>query len=503
MKKHKVWHPILFAVYSILFLFAHNVSEASFGDLPVPTLLVFSGIVLIWGLLWVLFRNWQFTGIIVTTIILAFFTYGHAYNIVLHEHIGSFDIGRHRHLFPVYALLFLIVSYLAFRSRESLGTLTKILNFTTGVLLVFVIAEISYFHIFSRPDTKYLTNSYETSPRDASSKNPDVYYIILDGYASNKTIVDYYETNNDDFEGYLKDKGFYISPGSVSNYVHTPVSLSSSMNMEYVNFLADKLGENSVDKTIPYEMIKNSKAMQFLKARGYSFVLIRSGWGPTDKNTAADVSIKCGSYNEYLKMMTHTTMLRIFEKWLIFLDRHRDNVRKMFSELKDINRIDGPKFVMVHFLVPHAPFIFGPNGEPRLPENLLLGSRIWLPRQGYIDQIAYINSQMKLAIDNILATSAQTPIIMIQADHGPASFDKWDDPTDEFLKERFGIINAILLSGVPEDSLRSVLTPVNNFRLVFNQAFNTNFEILEDKCWYSNLPTPYKFTDVTDRVLGN
>ena len=250
-------------------------------------------------------------------------------------------------------------------------------------------------------------------------------------------------------------------------------------------------------------MIMNSIAMQFLKSRGYSFVLIRSGWGPTDKNPAADVSIKCGSYNEYLKMMTHTTMLRIFEKWLIFLDRHRDNVRKMFAELKDVNRFDGPKFVMVHFLVPHAPFIFGPNGEPRMPENVLLGSRIWLPRQGYIDQIAYINSQMKAAIDNILATSEQTPIIILHADHGPASFDKWDDPTDEFLKERFGILNAILLPGVPDDSLSSSLSSVNNFRLVFNLAFRADFEILEDKCWYSNLPTPYMLSDVTDRVLGD
>ena len=41
------------------------------------------------------------------------------------------------------------------------------------------------------------------------------------------------------------------------------------------------------------------------------------------------------------------------------------------------------------------------------------------------------------------------------------------------------------------------MTPVNTFRVLFNDYFNTNFEILEDRVFFSNYEKPYNFIDVT------
>lgn len=42
--------------------------------------------------------------------------------------------------------------------------------------------------------------------------------------------------------------------------------------------------------------------------------------------------------------------------------------------------------------------------------------------------------------------------------------------------------------------------PVNTFRLIFNFYFGTDYELLDDRCYFSSYDYPYKFTDVTDEV---
>ena len=362
---------------------------------------------------------------------------------------------------------------------------------------------------------------------------------------------------------------------SFSNYVHTPVSLASSLNMEYVNFIADELGEYSIDLNLPYRMIRDSRVMRILKSYGYKFVLIRSGWGPTNRNNHADISIRTGTHNEFIKMIFHTSILVIIEKKLIILDWHRRAVRRMFTELANSREITGPKFVLTHITIPHAPFVFDAEGGAVVPRDVMMGQNIWLPREGYVEQLKYVNRRMREVIESILSvdgakrkhgqqvaratptlttgtkrehgqqvaratptltTGAKrehgqqvaratpklttgtkrehgqqvaratptlttiTPIIIIQGDHGPASLDEWKNPGDDFLIERMGILNAYLLPGAASGQLYDTISPVNSFRLVFNALFDTDFDLLPDRYYFSDLSTPYRLKDVTDTI---
>ena len=47
------------------------------------------------------------------------------------------------------------------------------------------------------------------------------------------------------------------------------------------------------------------------------------------------------------------------------------------------------------------------------------------------------------------------------------------------------------------------ITPVNSFRVILNHYFNENYELLEDKMYYSNSQTELNFTDVTKFLEEN
>ncbi len=55
-------------------------------------------------------------------------------------------------------------------------------------------------------------------------------------------------------------------------------------------------------------------------------------------------------------------------------------------------------------------------------------------------------------------------------------------------------------TGVPR-SVISWITPVNTFRIVFNEYFGADFELLEDRSFtYPDLDHVYDFYEITDRL---
>jgi hypothetical protein len=51
-----------------------------------------------------------------------------------------------------------------------------------------------------------------------------------------------------------------------------------------------------------------------------------------------------------------------------------------------------------------------------------------------------------------------------------------------------------------EQALYETITPVNTFRLIFDEYFNARLGFVEDKNYYSSSSHPYKFIDVTGQM---
>ena len=117
---------------------------------------------------------------------------------------------------------------------------------------------------------------------------PDIYYIIVDGYGRADLLQELYDYDNAEFIGYLEDRGFYVAAQSHSNYVQTTLSIASSMNFEYVNYLSEVVGDENRSREPLAELIQGSQIRAVLEAQGYQIVAFETGYEPT---TIADADI--------------------------------------------------------------------------------------------------------------------------------------------------------------------------------------------------------------------
>ncbi len=398
------------------------------------------------------------------------------------------------------------------RTKINLHNLISILNIIAVILVLFPLVNIGIYKFRTRDiqqDIVAVQQEEETVIVKNSDKLPDIYYIILDGYAGSDSLEEFYDYDNHEFIDFMTEKGFFIASKSRCNYPWTYLSLASTLNMEYVNFLSEDAGIESDDRTLPYDMITNNKVWKFLDSMGYQFVHFdSSGWGPTDRNRNADISIRVNRFNEFYISMIHTTMLKPFEKYII-TDSGIQKVLYSFSNLGRVNQIDGPKYIFAHIMTPHPPFFFGADGE-LIPEAEYRLDAYW-EKEKYLDQLIYVNSMIETLVEEILSGSKVPPIIIIQGDHGarstlgnprgdredPANIG-WLYPTAEMLRESTPILNAYYLPDAGSNLLYDSISPVNTFRLIFNIYFDKDYELLEDKCYYSPYWQPYDFYDVTE-----
>lgn len=112
----------------------------------------------------------------------------------------------------------------------------------------------------------------------------------------------------------------------------------------------------------------------------------------------------------------------------------------------------GPRFVFAHILLPHPPFVFGPEYESIPPKSFREGNyydgTIAEYIQGYRGQLAFLNVHLRTAISEILDESLTRPIIILQGDHGPGAFLNWDFMDKNCFRERMSILNAYYLPDV-------------------------------------------------------
>ena len=470
---------------------------------------------LFWSLLSFILKDKKKAALVVSFSLILFFSYGHFSS--LHGlwktiNIGDFVIGPHKVFLTIWGIIFLLGAYFSIRTHRNLNTFTSLLNVVAVSLVVMSFINVGVYTFRSGPIPWHnnITEAREagTPTVESLQKPPDIYYIILDSYPSSSTIAEAYNYNNHEFYDYLTEKGFLVASESHSNYALTFLSLASSLNMDYVNNLADITGVESRDRTIPYQMIKKSKVMKFLKSRGYKFIHFGSGWGATNQNRFADLDIRYGRFSEYSAALIQTTMAGPFV--LNFLQEdHAQKVLSVFSRLAELPTVGGPKFIFAHIVSPHPPYVFGINGEPVPQINFKMLGEVWEQKELYLNQLIFINKKVEMLVDELLSKSEVPPIIILQADHGtattfyPEGTDYWASPTRDMLRERLGIFNAYYLPQGGNRLLYDSITPVNTFRLIFNYYFGTNYESLGDQNYYSTYDLPYKLIDVTDQVRSD
>lgn len=521
MKRSIVVHPFLFAAFPIVFSLANNMDQLLVKVSLGPLLAVSALVLLCWLLLGLVVRSWVKAGLVISLFLLLFFSYEAFYYATRDYAVaaGLSRVSTRKALIAAWLILFAAGAYWLVRTRSDLRNLSNVANVISacavGISVVNVgVYEIRAGSVSSRGALATVTAGQEDL--DQSSSLPDIYYVILDGYASSSILEEIYDYDNVPFLDHLTSLGFYVAGGSRTNYCQTALSLGSSLNMQYLDGLADRVGPDYQRRAPLLGLVHDNEVSAFLKEHGYITVVFASGWSITEIR-GADVYVSPRwSPDEFQTLLLDMTPVPFVMDQMGMVgdyDLHRERILYTFEHLADFTQEEAPVFVFAHIILPHPPFVFGPGGEeinPDYPYSLHDASSLIRERgltrdeyiKGYRDQLLFANGKVQSALEAILSQSAEPPLIILQADHGPGSLLDWEDVESTYLRERMSILNAYYMPDGGDAGLYGEITPVNTFRVVFNEYFGTDLELLSDESYFSTWSHPYAFIDVTDEVAA-
>ncbi len=493
------FHPLLFAAYAVLFLYAANLDEVLPVDVSAP---LARGVVAAAGvtaLLALAFRDLRRGAIAATALVVAFYAFGHVGGFLFG--IGLGDVAQ----LALWGVIVIGVFTYAARARVSLAQVTAGLNVVALVLVVMSMATILPYEI-ARAGRESVSLAGPVTAGTATSPGRDIYFLVFDRYGSADALERRFNITDNDIYSWLEDRGFQVPDQSHANYRATDFSLAATLNMRFLDNLTREVGRNSDDRTPAQEMIREHEVGRFLKSQGYRYYQIASWFGPTRSITIADDNLVYGEVSEFESVLNDLTILPAIDRVRgvvsaepTFWDRHREGSLFAFRQLDRVATAPGPKFVFAHILLPHDPYTFRADGSPRSEAE----AKTIDEGQLFRDHLAFTNARIKEVVERLLAGPEEShPIVIIEGDEGPLMCQSVDcvEHTPEYLRIRLGNLIALYLPGV-DVQLPETFTSVNTFRVVFREYFGADLEPLPDRSftWPDNEHI-YDFEDVTELI---
>jgi len=503
-----ILHPLFLAIYPVLFLLSKNIEQIAINQATRPLIITLLTALILTLLFSIASKNIAQGGLAASLILALFFSYGHFHRLI--EDSLAF-LNSHFVLGTFWLILLLTGLKLKWKIKD-LATATYMLNLVTAALLVMPVYNISNFllktgNVAERQQPISTEDFVTINNAKARNLQPDIYYIIVDGYGRSDILQEIYEYDNSPFITFLEAKGFYVAKDSHSNYIKTRQSIASTLNLGYVNNIDGMNQGNIPDNYFLEDQIKHSQLRTFLEQQGYQTVAFQTGSGFTmivDADIYISYRPELVSELEFLILSSSATRAfgdRLNNLFNPYTCRgHHGNILNIFSTLAQIPDWEGPQFIFAHIMSPHPPFVFDENGNlsrqgdcDGWDGNLYKGTTSEY-KNGYKQQIIFITSLLQETISLILANSDSLPIIVLQGDHGPGMYLNWNSIDDTCLRERTSILSAYYFPEEDYEYLYSSVTPVNTFRAVLNNYFGHNFQLLEDRIYFS------QGEDITDKI---
>ena len=506
------WFAPLLALYPLLYIAVANPGQTEAGSVAIVAAVAVASALALLGILRGTLATWNRAGLGVAWLSLLFYAYGPVNGWWLENVLAGIEqeaanpgwmAGNPQLLQSALWLVLLLLGLAALRKLRdpAVNRVAGAVNLMSFLLMGFLAMQWGVHQFGGKPaDSEPAPGAAPVASVQTPTSTPDIYYIILDGYARADTLAKYYDYDNGPFLDGLRAHGFQVSLASHTNYNWTFLSLASSLNLDYLEpLMGPALDAESMDRDATYQLLRDNRAAAFLRARGYRFVQLQSTWGGTGTNPFADEFIPCDSglfESEYLRAIADASWLRALNARasMDVANCHLHNLETLANQA----RRPGPKFVFAHFVPPHHPYLFDREGHvlrrANLSDQFEFQKKLWEQRKPYLDQLIYMNGRITAVIDRLIAESARPPIIILQSDHGPNLRNGL--PADEQRRIRMSNLAAFLLPGAPATLMPDDETPVNQFRRIFNQYFNAGLPLLPDRYYFSAYLRPYEFVEV-------
>jgi hypothetical protein len=481
--------PILLSIIPSLYHYSNNVENLVLSSLM--RMIVFNSVLaIIVYLLFLVFSKFNsFKAANAACVFLVLFNiYG-----LLYRSLLRLDVIRVEHftLLPLIVVLILYIIYFLSKIKDAvLVHLWKNLFLIVGVLVLFNIINIVPTEA-SRWRSSSLSASRETQNRVMAINNsPDIYFIILDEFSGFQAMREYWKYDGvDDFSDFLTDRGFFIAEASHGSGKDTLREVATRLNYQTYPF--------ETSKTTYFNEIANNQVMSYLKSAGYTTVVFdeRKLAYPSTQSIHADYVYEYGSpaitqtedvsngfyLDEFGELVINNTMFHVvahkFKKNNPQPNHHRNMIYFTVENISN-KQIPSPKFVYVHLLLPHLPFMFDRNGD-------LLDEAHFTNWNYYIETYIFTIKVTEQIIDNILKNSdpKNPPVIIIQSDHGIRNESSYTEGvtflTDYPEKYKTLILNAMHIPGYDYSTLPQDIDPITTFPLLFNYLFDEEIPLHE------------------------
>jgi hypothetical protein len=513
------FYPVILSLFPVLTLLAQNADDTRLVSASRSILISAAGGLLIYLLLAAVLRSWERAAIIATAAWVGTLSYGHIYRVLDELQPFGFDLARHRYLIMLFMACMIFITWWAWRRWQDPERWTGALNLAAIAMITVPLVQIGYAQVQDLSDRQReaalqegssgLDSQAQFLQGEGNSGLPDIYYIILDGYGRDDMLQTYFGFDNQPFLEQLKAEGFYVAECSQSNYSSTALSLTSSLNMTYLDELPIELDQAEFKTMGPFA--RQNKVRQILESLGYDTVSFESEyfiseWRDADHFLSYfdSVPLSGSGLNAFETIFFNASLGRVIfdlqmavpegvRAWFDYpTNAHRQRILFTLDQLEKMSSRPSPKFVMAHVVAPHEPFVIGPEGEFISARETFTFDEDVSPTnrddylEGYTDQVKYLNSRILQIVRKIIAESDPAPVIILQADHGTSAV-----VTSE--EGRMSILNAYFLPGGAEARLYPSISPVNSFRVVMDEYFQADYALLADIARFSNYGDPFGF----------
>jgi len=263
-----------------------------------------------------------------------------------------------------------------------------------------------------------------------STARPDIYLLLLDGYARSDTLasVGY---DNEPFLSALEERGFQVARDATGMYDTTAEVLVSLVHGRDTKEVLDAPVGSLTGRRELRGLIHAAPLLDEMRQLGYEIITSAPTYSLVTLDSA-DVYLDDGQLNEFeLSVLDDTALAGIVDAVAPnLLNRvHASRIRSNFQHVTEVAAADRnqPTFMLAHVMSPHAPFVFDENGHPPpplacYPSSCRFGQTrdIGITDQEfwglYSEQVDYLNGVVLDTVDELI--DDPETIIVVFSDHG-------------------------------------------------------------------------------------
>jgi Sulfatase len=411
----------------------------------------------------------------------------------------------------IFAWVYLAVCVLSVPAVAGLGQhvargMHDVLTIIAAIFVAFTMYVVGRAYWYPKPDPHPVAAVLDrlTAPLTLPSsvpRRPDVFHLVLDGMGRPDVLESRYGMTIDPLIEKFRALGFHLDDSiGHANYVQTHLSLSSMLNLTYLDDLTTLQGTTNHREPLR-QLMWRARVPDAFKRLGYVVEFIGPGSRSEGAFQAADI---CDCPQLWFSEPEVGTLTLTPLKVVLASGLGQEGLfRRSLSVFKAFERERtsmAPRYVYAHVMLPHPPFVANEAGDFRNPHRQLGGADAsFYPgsadeyRTGYRAQATFTLTRALEAATRVVDDArrqGRDVVVIVNGDHGPRLGMDARQPTPESGRFALPVLIAIHW---PAD-LRPDLPPgslVNVYRTVFRTAFGMNLPPLADRAYVSGFNTPY------------